>query len=89
MISPEDYIGGYIEKIDLEEAEDLVKHCIEQKFEYIQIGHIKNGLGPKAIFNFYQLKVRKDDYLPPDKFEISNETMKYLKDKYSEIKLYI
>ena len=81
--------GGYIEKIDLEEAEDLVKHCIEQKFEYIQIGRIRNGLGPSVVFDFYQLKVRKNDYLPPDKFEISPETMNYLKDKYSEIKLYI
>ena len=89
MITPENYIGGYINKIEADEAEEMVKLAIKNKYEYIQIGHIRNGLGPRAMFNYYQLKIRASDYHPPDKWEISTETMQYLSEKYKEIKLYI
>ena len=84
QINNQDRIGGYIEPILTHDAEYLVEQAIKHDFEYIQIGHIANGLGPKYMFNYYQLRIKKDDTCPADRFEISNETRDYLIRRYGE-----
>ena len=84
QIAGKDRIGGYAEPILMHDAEYLVRQAIKHKFEYIQIGWIANGLGPKYMFNYYQLSIRKDDDCPSDKFEISNETRDFLLKEFGE-----
>lgn len=84
QIAGKDRISGYIEPILIHEAEYYVKQAIKHKFEYIQIGWIANGLGPKYMFNYYQLKIKKDDVCPADTWEISNETRDFLLKEFGE-----
>ena len=75
---------GRIEFLDISDASHFVDRAIENDFEYIQIGWIANGLGPRHMFNYIQLRLRKDDNTPPNIWEISEETKKYLINKYGD-----
>ena len=83
-----DPIGGLLNQIDLKTADDYVQHAIKEKYEYLQVCWCKNGLGPKAMFNFYKLRLRKSDSHPSDNWEIDETTKEYLIEKYPEIKVY-
>ena len=83
-----DPIGGNLEVIDLDTAEGYVQMALKHKFEYIQICWCKNGLGPKAMFNFYKLRLLQCDGQKSDNWEISAETREYLINKYPEIGVY-
>ena len=83
-----DPIGGLLESIDLEAADAYVQHALNEKYEYIQVCWCKNGLGPKAQFNFYKLRLRKTDGHPSDNWEIDEITKEYLINKYPEIGVY-
>ena len=83
------YIGGLIPKIDIEGAEIYIDMAIRENYETIHINHKANGLGPKHMFNYYELKIRANHDIPPDKWEITPETREYLIKKYGDkIKLY-
>ena len=83
------YIGGYADKIDMEDAEMYVEMAIKNNYETIHINHKANGLGPKHIFNYYELRIRVNHDTKSDSWEITPETREYLINKYKDkIKVY-
>lgn len=83
-VMQKEQFGHPREIISLKEAESWINFGLENKFEYIQIAWCANGLGPKHQFNYHKLRLRKDDYTPPDEWCITEIDYNYLKLAYHD-----